>query len=375
MKTNKFNLLVDASWGSSAKGAVSGRLVDIYKTPNVSTNNYPNAGHTIKSGESKFVSKVLPTPAGLNMIGRAKPTLWLGPGSSFFTEQLGKELTQTGYNASELMVHERAIVASQRHLDMEAPGGDQSTEHISSTMSGSGSSFSEKAMRRPQVQLASTVDGLHTLSPTKFAMSLRAELKQGRGFLHEVSQGYALSINYGTHYPNCTFRDCTPQQAAADMMLLPDMIGDVYLNVRSLPIRVGNNFRDGKQTGYSGNFMPDQVELTWEQVAKDAEMPPDEAAGLAERERTTVTKKIRRVATQSWELLQQAAVMTGATKLVLNFPQYIHWSAYGLRGGHEVIKTLHPKVREYLDKMEAVTGLPVVMIGTSAEHDDYIFLD
>jgi adenylosuccinate synthase len=120
--------------------------------------------------------------------------------------------------------------------------------------------------------------------------------------------------------------------------------------------------------------MDDQQETTWEQIAKDAEFPADEAAALAERERTTVTKKIRRVATQSWTLLADAARATGATKLILNFPQYIHWSAYKASGGREAFARLHPKVREYVAKMEDVTGLPCVMIGTSAEHDDYIWL-
>jgi adenylosuccinate synthase len=192
--------------------------------------------------------------------------------------------------------------------------------------------------------------------------------------MHEVSQGFALSVNHGTHYPECTFRDCTAQQAYSDFCITPDLVGDVYLNVRSYTIRVGNNFRDGQQVGYSGDFCSDQVETTWEQIAKDAEMPDDEARSLAERERTTVTKKIRRVATQSWSLLADSAMACGATKLILNFPQNIHWSSYKARGGPAEFKQLHPKVREYVSKMEETTNLPVVMIGTSAEHNDYIWL-
>jgi adenylosuccinate synthase len=376
MQLGKFNTVVDAAHGSSAKGAVSTRLVEIFKVPNVSTCNYMNAGHTTVFNGQKFVAKCLPTPASLNMVGRGRPTLWIGPGSGFFPEQLDKEMYQTNYLWTQpgLMIHERAIICSDRHVYMEQPGGLQSTEYISSTMSGSGAAFAEKAMRRPEVVLANT--NYPTLVPVDFINSVREELKAGRAFLHEVSQGFALSINHGTHYPYCTFRDCTPQQAYADFMLLPSMIGDIYLNVRSFPIRVGSNFdASGKQVGYSGDFCDDQVETTWEQIAKDAEMPPDEAAALAERERTTVTKKIRRVATQSWSLLQNAAKATGATKLVLNFPQYIHWSAYRMRGGTEMLSKLHPKVRAYLDKMEDTTGLKVCMIGTSAEHDDYIWLD
>ncbi len=374
MKKGKFNCIVDSAHGSSAKGAASTRLVDIYEVPNVSSSNFPNAGHTAVQGDQKFISKCLPTPAFLNMIGRYRPKLWLGPNSGFFMDQWKKEIEQTGYNYYEPVIHERALVVTDRHVAMESPGGLQSTEYISSTMSGSGAAYAEKAMRRPEVQTIKD-HGLVTQTPMEFMRKVRAELKGGNTFMHEVSQGFALSINHGTHYPACTFRDCTSQQAWADFCLTPDLIGDVYLNVRSFPIRVGNNYKDGKQVGYSGDFVQDQVETTWEQIAKDAEMPPDEAVGLAERERTTVTKKIRRVATQSWQLLAESAQATGATHLILNFPQYIHWSAYKVRGGLAEYRKLHRSVQEYVEKMEDVTNLPVVMIGTSAEHKDYIWLD
>jgi adenylosuccinate synthase len=382
MIKGKVNFIVDAGHGSSAKGAASTRLAHIFNVGNASANNYPNAGHTATSNGKKFIAKALPTSAFLNMIGLAKPTLWLGPGSAFFVDQLVHEAALTGYNdGNAITIHNRAVIMSQRHVDMERPGGPLSTEYISSTMSGSGAAFAEKAMRRPAVLLArdagltNILPGVKVLEPMEFMTNIREALRRGETFIHEVSQGFALSINYGTHYPHSTFRDCTIQQAMADLMLLPEHVGDIYLNVRSFPIRVGNNYdSSGRQVGYSGDFCDDQVEITWEQIAKDAEMPPEEAAMLAERERTTVTKKIRRVATQSWKLLKYAAIASGATKLILNFPQYIHWSAYKVRGGRNEFNKLHPKVRAYVDKMEETTNLPVVMIGTSAEHDDYIWL-
>lgn len=375
MQPGKFNCIVDSAHGSSAKGAASTRLVDIYRVPNVSSCNFPNAGHTAVLGDKKFISKAMPTPIFLNMIGRGKPRAWIGPNSGFFVKQASEECALTGYKWEDVMFHERAVVVTDRHIAMESPGGLQSTEYISSTMSGSGAAYAEKAMRRPEVLPLRDVGIYHTIPPMDFMKAVRRELQAGRTFMHEVSQGFALSVNHGTHYPTCTFRDCTSQQAWADFCLTPELIGDVYLNVRSFPIRVGNNYRDGKQVGYSGDFMDDQVETTWEQIAKDAEMPADVGAALAERERTTVTKKIRRVANQSWKLLADSAQATGATKLILNFPQYIHWSAYGLKGGKEVLPTLHPLVRAYVEKMEDVTNLPVVMIGTSAEHNDYIWLE
>jgi adenylosuccinate synthase len=373
MQTGKFNCVVDSAWGSSAKGAASTRLVDIYNVGHISANNYPNAGHTAIVNGEKFIAKVLPTASILSKIKSHKLGVWIGPNSGFDLKQFNLELQQTMYGAKDINIHERATIVEDRHVMMERPGGLQSTEYISSTMSGSGAAYTEKAMRRPDVKLARDV--FNTLKPFEFINRVREKLNSGETFCHEVSQGFALSVNHGTHYPYCTFRDCTPQQAVADFGITPQLVGDIYLNVRSFPIRVGNNYRDGVQTGYSGDCMSDQIEMTWEQIGKEAEMPGHEVAVLAEKERTTVTKKIRRTFTMSWQLLLESAIFCGATKQILNFPQYLHWSAYKVRGGREQRSKLHHKVRAFIDKMEEVAQIPVVMVGTGPNHEDYIFLD
>jgi adenylosuccinate synthase len=376
MQKGKFNTIVDSAWGSSAKGAVSCRLADIFDIPNLSSGNFPNAGHTALKGEVKFVAKALPTGAILPKLVGKRPTLWVGPNSGFQMKQLHKELEETGYRVEDLEIHERAIVVEDRHIEAESPTGSQSTLHISSTMSGSGAAFTDKAMRGQELKTWGRVNPERAIKPMAFMRAVRAEFASMHTFLHEVSQGFALSVNYGTHYPHCTFRDCTPQQAYADFGILPEMVGDVYLNVRSFPIRVGSNFdADGKQIGYSGDVLDDQKELTWEQVGREAGMPESEIAILAERERTTVTKKIRRVFTPSWKLLKDSADFCGATKLVLNFPQYIDWSSYKVRGGIKEYRNLHKSVRQYVDKMQEVTELPVAMIGSGPDHEDYIWLE
>ena len=103
-------------------------------------------------------------------------------------------------------------------------------------------------------------------------------------------------------------------------------------------------------------------------------MPPNEATALIERERTTVTKRIRRVCTFSWTGLEDAVATNGATKLVLNFVQYLDWRDHGLRGGREAFNRLSAKTRAMIDKIEATTSLPVVLIGTGADHADMISL-
>lgn len=216
--------------------------------------------------------------------------------------------------------------------------------------------------------IISVQDRVETKRPG-FKCSFCIEVEKNHNFLVSHDKGFFV-------VKNCTSRECTPQQAYADMGIVPGLVGDVYLNVRSFPIRVGNNYDEtGKQVGYSGDGLHDHEETSWAQIGVDAEMPQDQIDSLSIKEKTTVTRKLRRVFTPSWSLLKQSAEFCGATKLILNFPQYIHWSAHQVRGGKSEFLSLHYKVREYVDKMQEVTGLPVVMIGTGASHEDFIWLD
>ena len=370
----EFITVVDGSHGSSGKGAVSTRLIDILGVRNASSLNYDNAGHTSIVDGVKFVAHALPTSAILKKVRGYPLKLWIGPNSGLVMSRLEKEMAETGYvdGDGDFNVHARAGITEQRHVDMESPGGIWSTEWLSSTMSGSGATFADKAMRSREFKSAQDVLK-RTLQPMSFMRAVRAEMDAGESFIHEVSQGFALSLDWGTTWKQSTFRNCTAQQSYADMGITPEYVGDVYLNLRSLPIRVGSNFRDGKQTGYAGAFGDDQTELTWEQVAEQAEMPEGEAERLRAREFTTCTKKLRRVATFSDSLLRDAAEFLGATKLVYNFPQYDHWSAHKVRGGHAAFNTLHPKVRAKISHIEEVANLPVVLVCTGADHDDFIY--
>lgn len=380
MQIGKFNCIADGSWGSSGKGANSARLVDIFfessnsSRINISSQNFPNAGHSCIFGDVKFVAKALPSASILRKTsGFTKMKLWLGPNSGFVNAQLDLELAQTEYESdpTTIHVHERAVVVSDRHIEMERPGGKMSTIHIASTMSGSGAAFAEKAMRQPDVNYVDTGDSrFYTVRPMDFIRGVRNELSADNTFFHEVSQGFALSLNHGTHRQTCTFRDCTPQQTYADFGLLPEHVGDVYLNLRTFPIRVGNVKEGNNMLGYSGDWMNDQEETTWAQIGMDAGMPDHEIALLAERERTTVTKRIRRVATTSKSLIVDAAEFCGATALIVNFVQYLDWSSFKAREKSQ----LSAKVRAYIEMCETITQLPVVMVGTGPEHRDFVWM-
>lgn len=390
MQTGKMNIILDAAWGSSGKGKISTYLADKYNTTKISSSNFPNAGHSVLFPSGfKFVAKAIPTGMALRQEKGMDVYGFISPGSGFHPKQLIKEWEECG--KPRLFIHSRASLVTESHAARERDGGE-STKHIASTMQGSGTAISDKILRKADVPLAGTepladwlassgisvteemLEKISVVDAFEFRNMTHGLLANGETWLHEGSQGYALSIDHGSHYPFCTSRNCTVQAAMDHMAVPPSMVGDVYLNLRTFPIRVGNVVEDGVQKGFSGGFYPDCSELTWEEVARRANMPESEAKILAERERTTVTKRIRRVCTFSFLGLQDAVRVNGATKLSLNFIQYIDWNDNGLKGGKDAFDRLSKASRDFISKVEEAANLPVTLIGTGAGHDEIIDL-
>jgi adenylosuccinate synthase len=395
MQEGKLNILLDAFWGSSGKGKTSTWLADKFGVTRVSSSNFPNAGHTAAFEDgTKFVAKAIPTAAILKKVKGVGMECWLSPGSGYDWVQLIKEWVEAG--KPEINIHSRASVVTPEHKQREA-AGSESTKHIASTMQGSAAAIVDKVLRKADCKLAGTTDiqeviqYLYATDPTvrslldldgslqeierirvvdasHFRKLTHRALRSGHTWLHEGSQGYALSIDHGSHYPFCTSRNCSVQAAMDHMAVPPSMVGDVYLNLRTYPIRVGNVVEDGVQKGFSGDFYPDCHEMTWEQVAAESGMPPEEARSLAERERTTVTKRVRRVCNFSFEGLKDAVAVNGATKLVLNFMQYINWEDNKCTD----FTKLSRKSRDFVARVEETVNLPVVLIGTGALHGEMI---
>jgi len=376
----KVDCILDGQFGSSGKGKLSCWLADHYNYHYVATSNFPNSGHTAVLDDGfKFVAKAIPTAACLNRVGK-EIKCYITPGSGFSWAQLIKEWREAGKPLID--IHERACVMTTEHAARERQGAD-STAHIASTMQGTAAAMTDKILRKANAPLASHDDWQEVLDDiachnmdeaAEFedrvrivpAFDFRDELNavlSDYSILHEGSQGYALSIDHGAAYPFCTSRNCTTAAALDYLGVAPQRLGDVWINLRTFPIRVGSIAE-----GSSGPFYPDSQETTWEQVAGNAGMPYAETLALAERERTTVTKRIRRVSTFSMHNLRDAVQTNGATKLSLNFVQYLSWSDNGVTDFNK----LSALTRAFVESVEDAVHIPVVLIGTGAKHSEMV---
>lgn len=348
MQTGKLNVVIDAFWGSSGKGKVCDWLADLYGATDVIAGNMPNAGHTVVRGDEKRVLKVMPSAAPFN----PKATVWLAGSSGFTKERFDEELTWL--SGREPRVSDRAFVVTKRHAEIER----QTLSGISSTMQGSATAMVDKIMRQHDHNLGP----LHCWStPAQhWRKSLLKNIQSGKA-LFEISQGWGLSIDHGTQYPYCTSRNCSVARALDDCATPAGLLGDVMAVVRPYPIRVGNT-----EDGYSGDWMADCTEVDWDHVKKISGLDLE----LRQTELTTVTKRVRRVATFSLELLEDCVRHNGVTSIFLNFAEYIDASCYQKRGKREDA----PKaVRIFAEAIEMRCGVPVVAYGTGADTHDVLF--
>ena len=301
----KMDVLVDLQFGSTGKGALAGFLGVKNGYEVVISANMPNAGHSAYSPDTNqlYVHKVLPSA----IFGDRLRVLGIGPGAVFDEDRLVQEWAKVCSYRSDLLlvVHEGAAVVRNHHR--EAEKADLS--RIASTMQGSSAAMIEKIQRKPGV-IAKDIKEPLTACAIRHGSFIVVNQKEwlrimttGGPVLLEGAQGYSLGINAG-FYPYCTSRDCTVARVMADCGMPAKLLGKVYGCARVHPIRVGNT-----PDGYSGDWYPDQEETTFEKLGVIAE-------------KTTVTGRIRRVATFSRLQIEEAMAMTMPDEVFLNFAQY-----------------------------------------------------
>lgn len=333
------NIVFDGQWGSSGKGKICAYLAATRRPDIVSACNGPNAGHTVVDDDgTKRVYKCL--PSGSMYCDR----ILLGAGAVLSEKQLAIEKSWLSDSAL-VFVHPRAVRLTSEHVEREAE-----LVSIASTRQGAGAALADKIMRR---------DVLWGGQSNQWDEFRKTESV----WLHEVAQGFALSLDHGSHYPNCTSRNCTPQAALDSLGLPTKKLKSSMMVIRPFPIRVGN---DGENS--SGGWYEDQQETTWQQIAMDSGLPESRFAELLAREHTTVTKRQRRVSTLSWIGLRAAVSVCAPDSIALNFAQYVDAKAEGVRERSKLPIRVMKLIMEIEDKL----GVPVLLVGTGAKTFDMV---
>lgn len=315
VQRGRCTVVVGGQFGSEGKGLAAGWMASTSFAPDYAvTNAGAQAGHTtvLPNGE-KFVTYHLPTFGVMAVKGQSmraphdysKPdrtVSYVCGGSIIDPAQFEQELKDCGVPRDRVVIHPRAAVITPE-AKAEERDAASSTARLASTQKGVGATIAAKVMRRARL----AKDFFDTQ-----IVDLNAELRRGASVTLEIPQGTGLSINHGAAYPHCTSRDCWVASGLNDAGIHPHFLGDVMMVVRTFPIRVGNlTDDDGNVIGESGPFYEGSFELDW------AKHFPG-----VEPERTTVTKRVRRIATWSDVQYRHSLELNRPNVVLLNFVNY-----------------------------------------------------
>lgn len=303
MNKGKITVLVGGQYGSEGKGAVAAHIANDYEV-HVRVGS-PNAGHTIYWRGTKHVMQSIPC-------GWINPnaTIIIGRGALLNMKQLMKELVHIMQYypnfKSRLFIDAKAGVLDERFHEQEGGVNGEMHRRIGSTGEGVGPARIARLERDPQkFHLFGDVAaewGLEECVAYDTPNYIVARQNMCDNILIEGTQGSALSLLH-SYWPYCTSIDTNAAGIISEVGIAPSRVTDVLLVIRTYPIRV------------AGNSGPMKNETTWEEISKKL--------GREVSEKTTVTKKVRRVAEFDDDLFRQSCLLNDPTEIALTFADYV----------------------------------------------------
>ena len=354
------DVIVGGQYGSEGKGHIAAYLAREYDV--LLRVGGPNAGHSVSSGSGVFVYHQLPSGSRDTLAAE----LLLGPGMTINVDDLLKEIEDCGVSPDRLYIDPQVMVIEK--ADIESEGGLVRT--IASTGRGGGAAAARRitGRGRADTRLARDVPELREYVGTaphfRGSTQRRLELayRGGRSVLLEGTQGSGLSLFHG-EYPHVTSRDTNVAGCLAEAGISPSRVRRILMVVRSTPIRVGNP--DGNEGHISGSL---KHEISFRDVAEAAQLDPED---LERNEKTSTTRRPRRVGWFEWSQFRQACALNAPTDIVLTFADYIDAKNSDARR----FEQLTQDTIKFIEELERVAQAPVSLINTRFPRDEELKLD
>lgn len=297
------SIIVGGQYGSEGKGKIAYLWAKKNNAKAVVRVGGSNSGHTVYDDQNKkYIFKMLPTACILNN------TMCVLPAGSYIdTQILLKEIKEVNLPAERLKIDPNAVIICDNHKYMEATVFDLQ-KNIGSTLSGTGAALLDRVQRNKKDQIKMAKDILELqpyISNTK--EFLRQLLDHSEDIIIEGTQGYGLSNYHASCYPYATSRDTTAAAFLAETGLSPFDVKDIIMTIRTFPIRV------------AGDSGPLEEEIDWNILSNES------GANEYFEEKTSVTKKVRRVARFNPDIVKEAIGVNKPNVIVLNHIDYLDY--------------------------------------------------
>ncbi|USS40427.1 adenylosuccinate synthetase [Thermococcus aggregans] len=324
-------IVVGGQWGDEGKGSIIAYLA-MHDKPEVIARGGvgTNAGHSVFINGKKYAVRQLPT-GFMNKEAR----LLVGAGVLVDPEVFFYELEHLkDFNVRDRVgIDYRCAIIEPKHKELDRTNGYLHGK-IGTTGSGCGPANADRALRK-----AKQAKDIKELEPflTDVAEEVNDALDEGKLVLVEGTQGFGLSLYFGT-YPYVTSKDTSASAIASDVGIGPTRVDDVIVVFKSFPTRVG-----------AGPF--------------PTEMSEEEADRLGLVEYGTVTGRRRRVGWFDFEFARYSARVNGATMLAVTMLDKYDKEAFGVTDFDKLPK----KAKEFIEEIEERVGVPVALIKTGPE--------
>ena len=299
-----YYVLFDGQYGSTGKGLLASVMAEAmgHNIDTVATNAAPNSGHTayLPCG-TKIVTQQLPVGAIVAAKLGHDTAMYINAGAAIDLDILVDEINT--HMPHGLTIHPSAAV-------IKDADGAADAHHIASTGKGVGPAFARKIARKMDAVFSGASSPAAQFVKSHAVTAVMAPYESGR-CLVETAQGWSLGINSG-FYPHVTSRECSVSMALSDMGVSPKSLCKSIASLRTFPIRVGST-----DAGYSGPCYGDQKEISFEDIGQKPEL-------------TTVTKRVRRIFTWSWEQFEGMLLANEPDALFINFMNYLPDGERGL---------------------------------------------
>jgi adenylosuccinate synthase len=332
------NILVGGGWGDEGKGKCITYLC-YYDQPDIIARAGvgPNAGHSVEFKGDKYGLRMI--PSGFFHTGAR---LLIGAGVLVDPQVFHHELDYLNkYKVKgRTFADYRCAIIESKHKEQ-----DQASDHLSkkigSTGTGCGPANSDRVMR--VAKMADEVEEMEGYT-ADVPLEVNTALDEGKDVFIEGSQGFGLSLYYGT-YPFVTSKDTTACTAGADVGVGPTRVDDVIVVFKSYITRVGE-----------GPF--------------PSEISQEKAEEMNLEEYGTVTGRRRRVGLFDMDLARESCMINGATQIALTCVDRIYPSCERVKD----YSGLSGEIKQFVDEIQDATGVPVTIISTGPDLDDTIDL-
>ncbi len=348
------DVLIGGQYGSEGKGNIVSYLAREYDV--MVRVGGPNAGHTVASPRGPYTYHHLPSGAR-----DVSARLLLGPGMTIRLLGLLKEIEECNIGPDRLFIDPQATIIEDEDLEAEQV---HLVSTIASTGSGSGAAAARRILGRGKntIRLARDVEELRRYVGTQgnyhgcTTDRLEEAYRNGHSILLEGTQGSGLSIFHGD-YPHVTSRDTNVAGCLAEAGISPSRIRKILMVIRPMPIRVGDP--DGDQGHTSGQL---KHGTTFDEIAEFAGL---EGTALNAAEKTSTTRRNRRVGWFEWDQFRKACALNAPTDIVLTFADYLKSSNSKARR----FEQLDPDTIKFVEELERVSQAPVSLINTRFSRD------